>query len=397
MGARLGKVAALAAVAAVVGPLTSARADIIRTGFLFASDYGRSELDRFQYAYDQTTNQITGITPYGIGNNTSNAYFLGGGQSPIKEGLQGTANDLIVVGGSHGSSVTNFSRYTLQGTFIGQIPVDFSAYNGGNVGIGNVVVTRDGRFVYAPLEAAGYVVKIDLSNGAIVGSVQLANVHDVALAANGTVYAANYSNASAKVIALNANLDASSLVVLANSTPPGVSGAFRPSGLSVASDGSLYVNENTQGGSDSILHYTLSSTGGVLHATYDATKSYVGSPTANALEFLFGSDIGPDGRVYVAALGGGGSGNFSTRNPYVDGIYAFNPGDGTVSQAVAGYTEISGPVGASGLGAPKYLQFDTNFIPANDVAVPEPGTIVLLASAVAGLGLWRRRTILGAP
>lgn len=384
------KIVAVATALTVLGPAAGGRADTIQTGYLFASDYGRSELDRFQYTYNQTTNKMTGITPYGSGGSTSSAYFLGGGQFPVKEGLQGTGNDLIIVGGVHGSAVTTFSRYTLEGAFIGQIPVDFSGYNGGNVGIGNVVATPDGHYIYAPLEGAGYVVKIDLSNGAIVGSAQLANAHDVALAADGTVYAANYNAASAKLVALNANLDAASMVVLASANPSGVSGSFRPSGISVASDGSLYVNDNTRGGSDSILHYTVSSTGGTLSATYDATRSYAGSPTNNALEFLFGNNIGPDGLIYVAALGGGGSGSFSTRDPYVDGIYAFDPGAGTVSRAVAGFSEKGGTFGPSGLAAPKYLQFDVNFITANDVGVPEPATLALLVTALAGLGLRRR-------
>ena len=386
---RLTLAGALVAFGAVLA--VPAQADTIKTGYLFASDYGKSQLDRFLYTYDQTTNQVTGINPYGIGGNTGNAYFLGGGQSPIKEGLQGTGNDIIVVGGSHGSAVTNFSRYTLDGTFIGQIPVDFSAYNGGNVGIGNVVATPDGHYVYAPLEGAGQIVKIDLSNGAIVGNIPFAGVHDVALAANGTVYAANYNASGASLIALNANLDPSSLTVLANTNPAGVSGTYRPSGLSVASDGSLYVNDNTRGGSDSVLHYTLSTSNGALTATYDPAKSYVGSGANNALEFLFGSNIGPDGKVYVAALGGGGNGGFGTRNPYVDGIYAIDPTAGQAALAVAGFTESGGPSSTTELSAPKYLQFDVNFITSNDVGVPEPAGLSMLASGLVMLGFLRRR------
>ena len=388
------RMAALAVAGAAAAALAQpARADVVQRGYLFASDYGQSQLDRFLYTYNQTTNAITGITPYGIGGNTSNAYFLGGGQSPIKEGLQGTGNDLIVVGGSHGSAVTTFSRFTLDGAAIGQVPVDFSGYNGGNVGIGNVVATPDGRYVYAPLENAGAVVKIDLTNGAIVASAALPKAHDIALGADGTVYAANYSAVGATLIALDANLDASSKVVLASANPSGVSGTFRPSGLSVAADGSLYVNDNTQGGDDSVLHYTLAGSGATLAATYDAGRSYVGSAANSALEFLFGNNIGPDGKVYVAALGGGGNGSFSTRSGYTDGIYSFDPVTGQSALAVAGYTERSGPASGTGLSAPKYLQFDINFITADDagVPVPEPGTLALVASGFALLGLARRR------
>ena len=96
------KIVAVATALTVLGPAAGGRADTIQTGYLFASDYGRSELDRFQYTYNQTTNKMTGITPYGSGGSTSSAYFLGGGQFPVKEGLQGTGNDLIIVGGVHG-------------------------------------------------------------------------------------------------------------------------------------------------------------------------------------------------------------------------------------------------------------------------------------------------------
>ncbi len=180
-------------------------------------------------------------------------------------------------------------------------------------------------------------------------------------------------------------------MVLANVNPSGISGTFRPSGLSVASDGSLYVNDNTFGGNDSILHYTIGRTGGMLTTTYDVSKSYAGSAANTSLEFLFGNNIGPDGLAYVAALGCGGTSTFNTRNPYIDGIYAFDPSTGTVSQAVVGHTEKDGPDGPSGLAAPKYLQFDVNFITANDMGVSEPGALALLVSALTALGLRRRR------
>lgn len=387
-GSKCVAIAALVAASVAV----PARADVLQTGYLFDTDYGTSLLDRYQYTYDKTTNRITAITPYGIGGNTSNAYFLGNSTTaPIKEGIQGTSNDLIIVGGAHGSASTTFSRYTLDGTFIGSIPVDFSSYNGGSVGIGNVVATPDGRYVYAPLEKANAIVKIDLTNGSIVASYAFTGAHDVALAANGTVYAANYASGSAQLIALDGNLNP--LAVLASANPAGVSGSFRPTGISVAADGSLYVDDNTVGGSDSILHYTLSGSGAALAATFDSSHSYIGSATNNALEFTFGNNIGPDGEVYVAALGGGGAGGFSTRSGYVDGLYAFDPTAGTVTQAVQGYTEPGGPGSPSGLSAPKYLQFEPNFISSPDagVPVPEPGTFALLLTGIGALGLLARR------
>ncbi len=386
-----GLLAAGAAVTLFIGGFGAAQADIIRTGNLYVSDYGLSVMDRYQYTYDQTTNVITSITPNGIGGNTSNAYFLGSSANPIKEGIHGTANDLIVVGGVHGSGVTSISRFALDGTFIGTIPVDFSSYNGGNVGIGNTLVTPDGKYLYAPLEAAGYLVKIDLSNGHIAAQYAMAGVHDVAIAANGNVYAANYNAASASIISLDANLTAGSVQTLVTASNSGISAAFRPTGLSIAPDGSLYVDNNARGGPDSVLHYNIANNAGTLSASLNAPTSYIGNSSQNALEFTFGNNIGPDGKLYIAALGGGGSGAFSVTSNYIDGIYQFNPVSDTVSLAIMGYKETAGPAGPSGLSAPKYLQFDSNFITQGDIGIPEPASMALLLAGIAGLAGLRRR------
>jgi hypothetical protein len=59
--------------------------------------------------------------------------------------------------------------------------------------------------------------------------------------------------------------------------------------------------------------------------------------------------------------------------------------------SMQGFTETTGPAAPNGLSAPKYLQFDTNFVPAPDAGlVPEPGTVTLALAAIAGLGLLKR-------
>lgn len=378
----------IAALAFFPGVSPLAHADLLTTGLLYVADYGKSELDRYQYTFDQTTGAITGMTPDGIGGSTTNAYFLGGSSNPIKEGLQGTSDDLIVVVGAHGNTATTLERYSLDGTYIGTVPVDFSVYNNGNVGIGNVAITADGRYEYAPLETANEIVKIDLVTGAIVDSYAFTGAHDVAIAPNGDIYASDYASGSPKIIRLTSNL--TFIQNLVTAAPNGVAN-WRPSGLSVAADGSLYVDDNTSGGGDdSVLHYTFTNNGGVLTANYDSTKSYIGSSTNNRLEFTFGNNIGPDGNLYIAALGGGGN-VFSTRSGYVDGVYEFNTSTDSVSQFITGYTEKSGPSGPSGLEAPKYLQFDTNFVKAPDAGlVPEPGTTALMFAGLGALGLFHR-------
>lgn len=379
----------------LLGSIVEARADMITTGQLYVGDYGKSVLDRYQYTYDETLNTITSITANGIGGNTSNSYFLGNASTnPIKEGLQGTGSDLIAVVGPHGSTATTLQRYTLGGTLIGTIPVDFSSYNGGNIGIGNVAITADGKYMIAPLETANAIVKIDLATGNIVASYSFTGAHDVAIAANGDIYASDYSASGAKVIRLNSDLVFQQNLIAG--APSGVTAAFRPSGIAIAADGSIYLenNDNTAAGNDSVFHYNFSVNAGMLTATYDSTKSYIGSSVNSALQFTFGNNIGPDGNLYIAALGGGGGGSFNVQSGYVDGIYEFDTSNASVAEFIAGFTEKAGPTSASGLSAPKYLQFDTNFVTAPDAGylgdAPEPGTIALLGAGLAGLGILHR-------
>ena len=387
---------------------TMAWADNYVTGMLYVTDYGLENLDRYMYTFDTTIDQITAIAPDGFGNNPTNAVLITG---DVKEGVQGTANDLILVDGTHGA-LTSISRYTLNGQLIGTIPVNFSNYNAGQPGIGNIVVTPDGKYLYAPLEEGNAIVKISLATGAIVSSTPFTAAHDIAIASYNTttgaavLYATGYSGPSPSVAVITDNgansasslTQTQTLVTNATLTNNGLT-SQRPTGLFVASDGSLYVNMNnsSEAGPDGVQHYSISSIGGTLTATYDPLTSIVSD---SALHFIFGESIGPDGNVYIAALGGG-NGVFGGNTGYTDGVFQYTVPTGgaqatlaDITQYIQGETEGTN-TGYEGLSAPKYLQFGINFAPAPDIGyngTPEPGNVVLFLAVamVAGFVFHRK-------
>jgi hypothetical protein len=352
------------------------------TGFLYVSDYKAAELDRYSYTYNSTTNTIGAFTPAGAGGSTTSAVFITGG---IKEGLQGTNNDIIIVN-SGGSTL---SRYDLNGNLIGTIAVknaDNTAHSFSN--IGNVIITPDGKYLYAPESSGNVIDKVDLATGVIVAHTAFNGAHDLAIAADGSVYAAAYqgSNAgSAGVWVLSSDLSTKTQLIAS-----GDNGLTSPSGMSIASDGSLYVQQNQGSGPDGVYHYKISGSGSSAVATFDPLTSLTSSA---ALHFTFGNNIGPDGNLYIAALGGasGRSGN----SGYTDGVYQFNTTSLAVTRVIDGGVNSGVPGGPSGLESPKYLQFGTNFVQADDPGAPgtpEPGSLALLfGMGVTGAGCFVRR------
>jgi hypothetical protein len=123
------------------------------TDYLYISDYGAQALDRFSFTYDPIANTMTNWQP--AGQSPGSAVFI---NADIKEGLGGTSNDIIAVN-TGGNSL---SRYTLSGALIGNIPITL----GGNPytlsSVGNVVISSDGKYMYAPESGAGKIDKIDL-------------------------------------------------------------------------------------------------------------------------------------------------------------------------------------------------------------------------------------------
>ncbi|MCW3054088.1 MAG: hypothetical protein JWN14_3258, partial [Chthonomonadales bacterium] len=287
------------------------------TGYLYVSDYGSQLLDRFSYDYHSTTNSISNILPAGYGGDTTNAAFIAGN---IQSGIQGTGNDIIVVI-NNGASL---ARYDLEGNLIGTINVtnnDNSPHTFNS--IGSIVITHDGKFLYAPDAGNNAINKIDLATGKIVNSTAFTGAHDIAInPTTGTIYAAAYNSAdpgSVGVWALPSDLSSKTQLI----TTAG--GLTSPTGITVAADGSLYIQQNVHtispdvaGGPDGVYHYTLSNGSAGATATFDATHSLTSSAS---LHSTFGNSIGPDGNIYIAALGGGsGSGGNSG---YTDGLYKF--------------------------------------------------------------------------
>jgi len=371
-----------------------AHAQIV-TDYLYVTDYGLKDLDRYSFSFNTTTNQIvSGFTADGYGNSSASAVFITG---DVKEGLQGTASDLIVVEGDGGT----IGRYNLNGNKIGDIVVTGFPVGTpqGFTTVGNVAITADGKFMYAPDQSNGYIYKINLATGAIVDSVPFAGAHDVAIGSDGTIYAAAYRQSSG-IVTFDASLDAISQRTL-------VSGTVIPAvtGISLTHDSlgnttGIYAmsqspTNNQENGPDSVYHFTLTGSGvGQTAVLANGNPNNAnGAPDSFAnLRFSFGNTIGPDGNVYSAELGA----IFGNNPGYTGGVYEYNTASMTTSLAIAGQTNGGASSGPSGLDAPKYLQFSTNFITVPDAGydVPEPGAAAILAGllfSATGVLLRRKR------
>jgi hypothetical protein len=342
-------------------------------------------MDRYQFTYNSGTNTITNFTPWGAGDNATNAVFISGG---IKEGVQGTENDIIAVA----TGGTSLVRYGIQnGNIIGTIPVTLNGSSYTLASIGNIIISPDGRYLYAAEAATtqngltgGAIDKIDLKTGAIVNQVQFQGAHDLLLE-NGTLYAAAYTGSvngsSDGVWTFDSNLGTKHQMIVG-----GTNGLTAPTGMSFQGT-TLYINQNVvPTTANSVLQYNVGSAGGT-------SATFISSHSSADLNFIFGSALGPDGNLYIAGLGGASG---RSDPSYTDGVYEYDTTSNAFSQLIAGENGggTTGPPGASGLYSPKYLQFSTNFVPAPDAGygTPEPGSVALFCSlGLVGAGWARRR------
>lgn len=368
----------------LVSLLTPAHADT-ETGYLYVSDYGAQALDRFIYSYDTTTNTISNWLP--AGSTDGSAVFI---NANVKEGLQGTRNDIIVVG-TGGNSL---ERYSLAGVDIGTINIlnpDNTSHSLNSVG--NVAITKDGKYMYAPESSGNVIDKIDLATGKIVANISFNGAHDVLILPDGSILAAGYTGSEAGIYHIPADLSSKTLYI-AN----GDNGLSRPTGMSLSSTGTLYIQSNVfptgdvTSGANTVYKYSVDT------GSSSYTPTFSSKTTSDSLQFDFGTDLGPDGNLYIAALGGGEThATFGSLTSYTNGVYQFDSSTSAVSLAVGGYNPGSGTP-ADGFESPKYLQFGFNFITADDpgapASTPEPGTVALfsgLLTAGSAVMLKRRR------
>lgn len=363
--------------------LMSAHADTV-TGYLYVSDYGAQQLDRFSYSFDTVSHAISNWQP--AGQTSGSAVFItdsGGGG--VKEGLQGTANDIIVVA----TGGYSLDRYRLDGTYYGTINITDSGGSPHTLSsVGNVAITKDGRYMYAPESGAGVIDKIDMATGKIVANISFAGAHDVLILPDGSLLAGAWTGAdtgSQGIWHITSDLSSKTQVIAA-----GDNGLGNPTGLSLSGN-NLYIQSITGPGPTSastVFKYTLDPT------TYAAT--FAAKTTSSLLQFDFGTDIGPDGNLYISGLGGGQShADFGAPNGYTNGVYEFNTSNSTVSLTEGGYVVGTGAA-SDGFYSPKYLQFGYNFISADDPGgpTPEPGSVALfggLIASSAAVMLKRRR------
>ncbi len=365
-----------------------------QTDDIYITDYASGNLLRYSFTY--VSGSITNVTPDGAPGNLggpNSAVLISGS---IKEGIQGTHNDIIVVGGHAGSSATKLTRYDLNGNEIGQIALthflsgSWVTYDMNETG--NCIITPDGKYMYAPEQNGGVIDKFDLATGHLVGQVAQSGAHDVVLSADGTtLYGASYSTGGIGVKAystagfVNGGYTGPVTQVIAADDH----GLSNPSGMSISGN-TLYINQNQHGDSgNGVWEYTISS---------DLSLTYSHSVTSPDLNFIFGSSVGPDGNLYIAALGD--AANTGGSATPVDGIYKYNTTTHTVVSTAfipgepGDVSGAGGPAGVGGFYSPKYLEFGADFIPAGDAGynTPEPSSLAfLLTSGFVTIGAFARR------
>jgi len=362
------------------------------TGYLYVTDYGSGDLDRFQYTL--SGGAITGWATAGATAGSA-TWITGGSADPISQGIALTTTDIIVA--QNGTLQT----YSYAGASLGAIPGSFTDAT-------DIAVDKTATYVYVALNS-GTLEKVLISTGAVVDTVSLGNAHDVIVLPDGTILASGRTG-STGIVHYTANLvqiGSAALIANASATFAGQT-LTDPTGMSYDSvHGILYVQQTLENGATGpVLAYQLNST--FTSATFVSSKSLETTDNADT----FGTDIGPDGNLYMANLGSGKTDGPTLTVPtdYVNGVYLYTSGTSTtLVSSLAGYNNTgAGTTPSDNFQSPSYLEFDINVNSANE-GTPEPGSLALLSGLLAAAstvkamrerrtrsGMRRRRTLRGA-
>jgi len=308
----------------------------------------------------------------------------------ITEGINGTANTVLTIVKTSSGSY-EIARYNNAGTFLNYVGGGATTFSG----VGSFIVSNDASTMYVADQSGNKLYEVNLATGLVVHSVGLNQVHDVAILPNGNVIAEDLNSGSgfSGIVEYNADLTGGHTFI-----PQGTSSSTD----TVGSAGNLQGHNQYGFAVDNIVgspyygdFFTTSddrsggpgnSTGesGTLYA-FTQSGNFVASwtPTqgSNLNVGTFGISFGPDGNIYFANLGG-----VVLSDNAGNQVGEFNVATGTFSTYING--RQSGLINAvTGLSAPKYLNWQTDFSPANDPGAPEPSGAVTSAFGVGMLGL----------
>jgi len=284
--------------------------------------------------------------------------------------------------------------YNQDGTFAGT----FASGNGLDSPL-DVVFGPDGNF-YVTSFNTNSILRYNGQTGAFMNTfaTNLNGPHAAIFGPDGNLYVASIFSAS--ILRFNGVTGAS----IGTFVPNGSGGLFEPRTMIFGPDGNLYVGSGNSPSTFNILRYN-----GQTGAFMGVFASGGGLLGPRSLAF------GPDGNLYVASAGGDSVLRYNGQTGAFMGAFVpqgsggldgpagigFGP-DGVlyvssnVNDCILKYNGttgafigiLGGACGIGGLDSPKLL----TFFPNAPAAVPEPSTLVLLGSGIAGLLMANRRS-----